>query len=312
MLTRSETMSSQQERKNDNHMKTTTQLLATIAICHLITSYSIAQNSSTSDSASLPVTLAAENEPASSALEFRRMAMESSDSREKGACFWAAAYEYWKADRPDLADKILDRSEDVLPDPFLPRTLLRGELAITSDKFTEADFYLEGLIKSDTPADYKNYAARRLAVTQLLRYDTDAARAAILSAPQPSANGLKALEEYRSGRDKSPTIGGLLGIIPGLGYFYSGEYANGVRSIILNGLFIWGMSGTAKNEQWGAFGVITFCEITWYTGSIYGGIDAATRSNLDRLNRCEEGIMDNAAFEPEWKSIPIINLNFTF
>ena len=33
-------------------------------------------------------------------------------------------------------------------------------------------------------------------------------------------------------------LGGILGIIPGLGYAYSGEYSNAARSLILNSLFI--------------------------------------------------------------------------
>ena len=35
---------------------------------------------------------------------------------------------------------------------------------------------------------------------------------------------------------KKPWLGGVLGLVPGLGYVYSGEYANAARSLILNGL----------------------------------------------------------------------------
>ena len=72
-------------------------------------------------------------------------------------------------------------------------------------------------------------------------------------------------------------FGGVLGLVPGLGYAYSGEYANAVRSLILNSLFIWGMVETADDDQWGLFALVTFGEFTWYSGSIYGGIDAAHR-----------------------------------
>ena len=71
-----------------------------------------------------------------------------------------------------------------------------------------------------------------------------------------------------------PWVGGVLGLVPGLGYVYSGEFANGARSLILNGLFIWGMVETAEREQWAAFSVLTFFEFTWYSGSIYGGAEA--------------------------------------
>ncbi|MBN1558006.1 MAG: membrane protein insertion efficiency factor YidD [Lentisphaerae bacterium] len=78
---------------------------------------------------------------------------------------------------------------------------------------------------------------------------------------------------------RSPRLGGILGLVPGLGYAYSGEYANALRSLLLNGIFIWGMVETAGEEQWGGFAVISFFELTWYSGSIYGGIDAAHRFN---------------------------------
>ena len=74
-----------------------------------------------------------------------------------------------------------------------------------------------------------------------------------------------------------------MGLIPGFGYFYSGEYASGLRAILLNGLFIYGMIDTADKDEWGAFAVISFFEFTWYGGSIYGGIDAAYRYNRQRV-----------------------------
>lgn len=94
----------------------------------------------------------------------------------------------------------------------------------------------------------------------------------------------KVVAEYIHSHDKSPRVGGFLGIVPGLGYAYSGEYGNALRCLLLNSLFIWGMVETAESEEWGAFSIITFFELTWYTGSIYGGIDSAHRYNKTRLD----------------------------
>jgi hypothetical protein len=101
-------------------------------------------------------------------------------------------------------------------------------------------------------------------------------------------------------------------MVPGLGYAYSGEYANALRSLILNGVFGFGMWHTAREEQWGAFGVITFCEFTWYSGSIYGGIDAAHRYNRERLEEAAEAIRGGADFEPDVAAWPLLRLKFTF
>ncbi|MBU1909693.1 MAG: hypothetical protein KJ726_06585, partial [Verrucomicrobia bacterium] len=114
------------------------------------------------------------------------------------------------------------------------------------------------------------------------------------------------------GRDRSPKLGGMLGFIPGVGYFYAGEWANGFRSILLNSLFLFGMVDTADEEQWGAFAVITFFEFTWYYGSIYGGIDGAHRYNRNRLETAVNGIHGASGFEPESTRLPTVSLKFQF
>ena len=83
-------------------------------------------------------------------------------------------------------------------------------------------------------------------------------------------------------------------------------------SIILNRLFLYGMADTANNEQWGAFAVITFFEFTWYSGSIYGGIDAAHRYNRNRLDSAVNAINGEAGFEPDYEQLPTLVLQFRF
>ena len=100
--------------------------------------------------------------------------------------------------------------------------------------------------------------------------------------------------------------------MPGCGYFYSGEIANGVRSLLLNGLFIWGMVETAEDKEWAVFSAITFFEITWYTGSIYGGIDAAHRHNHDRLHRAIDALDGRAVMQPDPALLPEIGIRFRF
>lgn len=104
----------------------------------------------------------------------------------------------------------------------------------------------------------------------------------------------------------------MLGLVPGLGYVYSGEYANAARSLILNALFIWGMVETAADDQWAVFSVLTFAEFTWYSGSIYGGLDAAHRHNQRRNDAAVRDVRGEKRLAPDLNQVPIVALKFEF
>ncbi|MBU0677634.1 MAG: hypothetical protein KJ626_05925 [Verrucomicrobia bacterium] len=253
-----------------------------------------------------------EGDHKSAAIEFRRLALESGGA-DAGGYYWAAAHEYRLGRQHDIIGKMLDRVEDANPSLSNQAMLLRGENALDTRQFSDAAFYFESLF-ADKGADreYRDYAGLRLAGLHLRNEDPAKAREVLSAVQDADYKQLGAVSVYQAGRDKSPTVGGFLGLIPGLGYAYSGEYANGLRSLILNGLFIWGMVETANDEQWGAFAAIIFFEITWYTGSIYGGIDSAHRYNRDRLQEAEKAIMGEASFEPDYSVIPSVTLQFSF
>ena len=140
-----------------------------------------------------------------------------------------------------------------------------------------------------------------------------AARIQLENSPNDETHSLQALEEYANGKDKSPLIGGLWGLIPGAGYFYSGEPANGFRSLLLNALFIYGLIDTAEKEQWGAFTAIAFFEVTWYSGSIYGGMDSAHRHNKERLDETLYAIDGQTSYHPDpGITAPIFKLKIVF
>jgi len=144
------------------------------------------------------------------------------------------------------------------------------------------------------------------------RQQPGAARTALAELGPGEEAGNSALSALEDGRDRSPALGGWLGVVPGLGYAYAGEYANATRSLILNSLFIWGLVSTAEEEQWGAFAVISFFEITWYTGSIYGGVDASHRFNQRRRARAIEAITAGAMMTPDYEALPAVKLKISF
>jgi len=207
---------------------------------------------------------------------------------------------------------MLDRAEDEAPGLASEAVLLRAENMAAQKRWKEEAYYRQSILDSAATDEMKRYSSLRLAELRLRLGEFDAAREAIRAAPGWNSVSLEAVEEYALGRDKSPKVGGLLGIIPGMGYMYAGEYGNGFRSIILNSLFIFGMVSTAEDDEWGAFAVITFFEFTWYSGSIYGGIDATHRHNRDRLESSISRMRGDAAFEPDYEQLPAVSLKFRF
>lgn len=280
-------------------------LIAILFVQTLLTA-AIAQ----SENLQLALELAREGDHDAAAIEFRRLALGDSSQSERAAYYWFAGHQYGRAGDYDRAEDMLDRAEDMDWNIVDQATLLRAENAQGRRRVNEVEFYFESLLPREDEAT--RYAALRLASLRLRQGDFDTARELLSEhAPEDTAT-LEALSRYRDGSDKSPVVGGLLGMIPGFGHFYSGEYANGLRAMILNAIFIYGMVETASNDHWGAFTVITFFELTWYSGSIYGGIDAAHRHNRDRLERAVDGIEGNSSFEPQWQAAPAIGIEFTF
>jgi len=263
-----------------------------------------------STSVELAAELAREGDHIGAAIEFRRAAIDTDQADWQGACWWSAAHEYLTAKKLDVVPDILDKTEDAAPDLEREALLLRGEAAYQAGNADEAVFYFDSLARRDTtPEEMRAYARKRLARTRLQAHDPDAALQALASMDSAEA---EAIRVYMVHRDKKPWLGGILGIIPGLGYVYSGEYSNAARSAILNGLFVWGMVATAEEDIWGGFAVITFFELTWYSGSIYGGIDAAHRYNRRRLENTLDAVGQHAAFHPDYRQLPLIRLRFDF
>ncbi|MFO7535373.1 MAG: hypothetical protein R6X19_06785 [Kiritimatiellia bacterium] len=246
------------------------------------------------------------------AVEFRRLALGTEKAADRGAFYWMAGYEYWKAGRTEQAERMVGLAEDAAPDRESEVYWLRAENSLKRNRPGEAGFYLESLAGGDRPEKGRNLAARKLAAVRLQNRDFEGARKALSTLPEGGDRGLAAVGLYEKGRDKSPMVGGLLGLVPGMGYAYSGEYANATRSLLLNALCVWGIVSFAEDEAWGGVAVVGFAEITFYTGSIYGGVDAAARHNRNRFEKTAGAIGARGAWEPDLSMLPVLKLNFEF
>lgn len=250
--------------------------------------------------------LSAERDHAGASIEFRRLALSAGEQAERAAFHWSAAYEVWKAGDAARADKLLDAAEDAQGLSATDLAALRGELALAQRRPAEAAFHFESLGR-ETDAEVRAFGLRKQAASALQAGDWSAARRAAAAAGQEAE---LAVLTYVKGRDKDPSLGGWLGVVPGLGYAYAGEYANAARSLILNGLFIWGMVETAEDEEWGAFAALTFFELTWYSGSIYGGIDASHRHNRRRLNDAVVELTSGYELRPDYEALPALRVRY--
>ena len=280
-------------------------------------SATFAKSSATRD---LALSLYSDGDTTPAAIEFRRLAFETDKPDEQAAWNWMAAYCYAigaETNRIDLTTRGLDRAEQTATGDDLAVALswLRAETAADARKWQQAAFYYRSLEHKATTNDAaRDYAIRGQAVAQLKMGHPERAHGLLegLSKPDEQKATLEAIDSYAAANRKSPLLGGLLGIIPGLGYLYSGEYGNAARSLFLNGIFIWGMVETAQEDYWGLFSVITFGELTWYSGSIYGGIDSAHRYNRHQLEKALDVIEPAEAPRPDTAVLPIVHLRFTF
>jgi len=78
---------------------------------------------------------------------------------------------------------------------------------------------------------------------------------------------------------KSRSVAGLLSVIPGLGYVYTGNYQTGIASLIVNSLLIWGTYDSFSKGNKGAGFVLGFLGLGFYSGNIYGSINSASNYN---------------------------------
>ena len=81
---------------------------------------------------------------------------------------------------------------------------------------------------------------------------------------------------------KKPAVAGVLSIIPGLGYLYSGYPRTALSAFVINSLFIWGAYAAFDNDNPGLGSVLAVVGIGWYSGNIYGSIMSARKTNWMR------------------------------
>lgn len=113
------------------------------------------------------------------------------------------------------------------------------------------------------------------------------------------------IEQARTGfsHEKKPWLSAVLGIIPGMGYLYSEEYATGIFAFLLISadIIMTYFAFQTHNDVIGYFtGVIGGF---FYAGSIAGGYFAAQRFNVQRTGAHTTSLMDTLRLEDDREDI---------
>jgi tetratricopeptide (TPR) repeat protein len=101
------------------------------------------------------------------------------------------------------------------------------------------------------------------------------------------------LEEMGRISGKNPRLAGALSIIPGLGYVYCERYQDALISLLVNGGLIWAAYEAFDNDLVALGSVITFVEIGFYSGNIYGSVASAHKYNRVRDRRFFDHLQEN-------------------
>jgi tetratricopeptide (TPR) repeat protein len=92
---------------------------------------------------------------------------------------------------------------------------------------------------------------------------------------------------------KSPGMAGTLAILPGGGYLYCNRPRDALISFLINGGLIYAAYEAFNNEMYALGGVISFVEIGFYSGNIYGSISSAHKYNRDQDRKFVDKLKGN-------------------
>jgi len=112
---------------------------------------------------------------------------------------------------------------------------------------------------------------------------------------------------------KNPALAGALSIVPGGGYLYCERYQDALIAFLLNGVLIWAAYEAFDNDNPALGTLLTFVEVGFYSGNIYGAVGSAHKYNRGKTEQFIENLKKNTKLglsaDPE--SIRL-SLRFTF
>lgn len=207
--------------------------------------------------------------------ELSRLASYYPDFLSSSCYSITESYIYYKSGRyDDILKKVYIPTAE---DPLCALNIFRLDSMLKSGDLDERGKFEELLNYQCFPAAYSDYyRKRRLYYSIMGGFNdgsfSDTADFAEYSDSMEYARGL-------SGEKKSPLLGALAGIIPGMGYVYAGETGTGITALIVitaGSAIAWGAHANSLEPLAAVSGAATFF---MYAGSIAGGYMQTVKFN---------------------------------
>jgi tetratricopeptide (TPR) repeat protein len=78
---------------------------------------------------------------------------------------------------------------------------------------------------------------------------------------------------------KSPLLAGVMSVIPGLGYAYSGHFQTAISALPVNGLLAFATYSNFSKANYGMGALTAVFNVSFYLGNVYGSVNSAKRYN---------------------------------
>jgi len=105
------------------------------------------------------------------------------------------------------------------------------------------------------------------------------------------------LDKERQIAKKDPRLAGFLSIIPGGGYLYNERYQDALIAFLLNGGLIWAAYEAFDNDNDALGAIISFVEVGFYAGNIYGAASSAHKYNRNKTEQFIENLKKNTKIQ---------------
>ncbi len=92
---------------------------------------------------------------------------------------------------------------------------------------------------------------------------------------------------------KSPSLAGVLSIVPGAGHLYCERYHDALTAFLLNGLLMGAAYESFHKDHHALGALLTLVELGFHTGSIYGSISSAHKYNRTKIRGFIENLKQN-------------------
>ena len=101
------------------------------------------------------------------------------------------------------------------------------------------------------------------------------------------------LERAGAIEQKNPAVAGWLSVIPGAGFLYCERYQDALTAFLLNAGLMIAAYESFKDDNYALGSVISFVELGFYAGNIYGAVGSAHKYNKAKTSEFIENLKAN-------------------